>query len=576
MPDQTNIEAKLCSYIEGDLDAAGRAEIEQYLRTHPQYRAILDDVIRTRTDLRALPRVNAPAELQETVGGQLERAALLGDDNLIRTVGREPRFPHFRAWAAVIALTAALAAVIYSVLPARKANLNELADLRTAPVATSVVAPGAATESAPLSEASIPPTTGAAGVTAEFAADANTPAADRAASVAANAVTAAPSTQPVVVASIAPSTMPLASAAITASPAPTASAVEASAEAGAVAGSGALGAAAVEKDQVEALKSAPAGLNSGLSAEQTLIVPTEDINQASDRIGEYLRSRAVAFDVSKMPATATAEESAPIRTRTIIARNLTDSERHSVRQEISVIAGGSTTRPTSEEFTLNAGDRIQVVATDTNLGNVTAMDETMTIAQDGTIKLPLIGNVPAAGMTPGALSKSIESSYELAKSPTRATWSIHPAPAEQQQQTFGMANGNATAKLNTNAAAQNSNGGQFQQQQLATANVQRSQAFNDAVANNAIQNETINKAAQRNFRLQNTTLPNTMQNNATIAGVTSDAEQFTKSGGAMGPRSDLTIVLLEAGGNPVPPMKTAVPATVPSTLPATTRDTTQP
>ena len=38
---QENIEARLCDYIEGELDSAGRAEIEQHLDATPEHRELI-------------------------------------------------------------------------------------------------------------------------------------------------------------------------------------------------------------------------------------------------------------------------------------------------------------------------------------------------------------------------------------------------------------------------------------------------------------------------------------------------------------------------------------------------------
>ena len=36
-----NIEARLCAYVEGDLDEQGRVEIERHLEAHPNHRRLL-------------------------------------------------------------------------------------------------------------------------------------------------------------------------------------------------------------------------------------------------------------------------------------------------------------------------------------------------------------------------------------------------------------------------------------------------------------------------------------------------------------------------------------------------------
>jgi hypothetical protein len=137
MSENENIEAKLCSYVEGDLDAQGRAEIDQYLLAHPQYRPLIAELARSRGLLRDLPRESAPAELLETLSGQIERSALLGDDDAGAMRMQPNRIPHLAAWAAVLLLTAGLAAVIYRVLPANKSQ-PEVALLKAAPQPTTL------------------------------------------------------------------------------------------------------------------------------------------------------------------------------------------------------------------------------------------------------------------------------------------------------------------------------------------------------------------------------------------------------------------------------------------------------
>jgi len=136
MSENQNIEAKLCSYIEGDLDAEGRAEIEKYLLANPQYRPLIAELSRTRGLLRGLPRASAPSDLLETLSGQIERSVLLGDDDRGSMKIRSTRMPQIAAWAAVLLLTAGLAAVIYRVLPANKTQ-PEVALLKPAPAPNS-------------------------------------------------------------------------------------------------------------------------------------------------------------------------------------------------------------------------------------------------------------------------------------------------------------------------------------------------------------------------------------------------------------------------------------------------------
>jgi hypothetical protein len=117
-----NIEAKLAAYVDGELDPIGRAEIEQYLTTNPQHRALIEELRSAKDYLQDLPRASAPPEVAEMISQQLERAALLGDVE----IGTDPgtghfsRWPQVRAIAAILILTVGLAGVLYYVLPSPK------------------------------------------------------------------------------------------------------------------------------------------------------------------------------------------------------------------------------------------------------------------------------------------------------------------------------------------------------------------------------------------------------------------------------------------------------------------------
>ncbi|HTL31247.1 MAG TPA: hypothetical protein VL282_18590, partial [Tepidisphaeraceae bacterium] len=122
-------EAKLCAYVDGDLDAAGRAEIEKYLETNPQHRKLLEELKQTRDLMRALPRASAPPDIGETLHGQLERSLLLNDldaepapDTMRISSGAQ-----FRAIAAVLVLALGLGALVYYMLPSSKERVAVVA-----------------------------------------------------------------------------------------------------------------------------------------------------------------------------------------------------------------------------------------------------------------------------------------------------------------------------------------------------------------------------------------------------------------------------------------------------------------
>lgn len=120
MANTENIEAKLAAYVDGELDAAGRAEIEQYLTTNPQHRELIDELRQAKNYLQELPRAAAPMEVAEMISQQLERASLLGDVEIGEGGTHFARWPQFRAIAAILLLTVGLAGVLYYVLPSPK------------------------------------------------------------------------------------------------------------------------------------------------------------------------------------------------------------------------------------------------------------------------------------------------------------------------------------------------------------------------------------------------------------------------------------------------------------------------
>jgi|GEM_PF-5329362 len=116
--DKENIQARLAEYVEGTLDAAGRAEIERHLQANPEHRQLMADLIEAKTTLANLPRERAPADLVEMLQGQLERAVLLeGDLTETSRPLRLRRWPQALAVAAILALAIGLGLVVYVTLP---------------------------------------------------------------------------------------------------------------------------------------------------------------------------------------------------------------------------------------------------------------------------------------------------------------------------------------------------------------------------------------------------------------------------------------------------------------------------
>src|SRR5262249_7232480 len=118
-------EARLCAYIDGELSAAERDEIEAHMAANPSHGALLQDLIRHRARLRQLPRESAPRDLMEGFQAQVEREALLGTDELEQasTILRINRWPQILSAAAILLLATGLGVVVYTVLPSHQVPL---------------------------------------------------------------------------------------------------------------------------------------------------------------------------------------------------------------------------------------------------------------------------------------------------------------------------------------------------------------------------------------------------------------------------------------------------------------------
>jgi hypothetical protein len=132
-----NIEAMLCAYIEGDLDEAGRAQIEKHLQEHPQHRKLIETLTATRDLMRDLPRAKAPPDVGEWLHGQVERSILLDDSASIPIQRAKPsRWPQWLGVAAVLLLFAALGAIVMRmVAPTFKAPVSPTASVVQPPAA---------------------------------------------------------------------------------------------------------------------------------------------------------------------------------------------------------------------------------------------------------------------------------------------------------------------------------------------------------------------------------------------------------------------------------------------------------
>jgi hypothetical protein len=138
MADQSEqIEAKLAAYIDGELTGGDREEIEKHLAANPSHLALVTDLMWHKQLVKGLPRELAPVSMNEDLQSQLERDVLLsgGDpaEEARAVAGRIHRWPQIFSAAAILAMTAGLAAVVYSVLPGKRPTGVALEN-QTAPV----------------------------------------------------------------------------------------------------------------------------------------------------------------------------------------------------------------------------------------------------------------------------------------------------------------------------------------------------------------------------------------------------------------------------------------------------------
>ena len=118
-------EAKLCAYLEGELSPGDRVEIEQHLIVNPQHRQLLADLAKTRGWMRAIPRETSPIDLGEVFQGHVERSMLLDDSGDNSTGMSLNRWPQYLLVAAVTAVALGLGVVLVAILksPANNATL---------------------------------------------------------------------------------------------------------------------------------------------------------------------------------------------------------------------------------------------------------------------------------------------------------------------------------------------------------------------------------------------------------------------------------------------------------------------
>ena len=106
MRPETLHEDALSAYLDGELDATARAEVEARLAESDEWRAILDELRETRGALRALPPVDASPAFWQNV---------LGNDEVVDLAAAR-RTKHRRApWKLAIAGAAAAVVIVVGV-----------------------------------------------------------------------------------------------------------------------------------------------------------------------------------------------------------------------------------------------------------------------------------------------------------------------------------------------------------------------------------------------------------------------------------------------------------------------------
>jgi hypothetical protein len=110
-------------------------------------------------------------------------------------------------------------------------------------------------------------------------------------------------------------------------------------------------------------------------------------------------------------------------------------------------------RPLTADSPLQVGESVRIIAHDDGLPGVEAMNESQTINADGSITLPLVGKMKAAGLTREQLAQKIPDAYRDAKSPTTATWVIDRLHADVPTTDSTLALTPTAAALATGAKA---------------------------------------------------------------------------------------------------------------------------
>jgi anti-sigma factor RsiW len=105
----------LSAYVDDELDAKGRADVEARLVASSEWRAILDEVRETRDGLRGLPQVDGPPEFWTRImaGDALRDDA---EQNQVIDLASERRRRRMPRWGIAVAGAAAAAVVVIGVV----------------------------------------------------------------------------------------------------------------------------------------------------------------------------------------------------------------------------------------------------------------------------------------------------------------------------------------------------------------------------------------------------------------------------------------------------------------------------
>ena len=126
------VEGRLCAYLEGDLVEDDRADLERHLATNPQHRRLLAELAEQRLWLRAVPAVPAPPEVGDAYREQVERSLLMGEGERPAT-RRGGLWPQYAMVAALVLATVGLAVPLVMILSGPGPAHQVAADLPTRP-----------------------------------------------------------------------------------------------------------------------------------------------------------------------------------------------------------------------------------------------------------------------------------------------------------------------------------------------------------------------------------------------------------------------------------------------------------